>query len=50
MYFSHLPDIPVFPAIFDDVEPYFERSDAAYSDMEFTLSMVLHSMNLGKFF
>ena len=50
MYFSHLPDIPVFPATFDDVEPYFERSDAAYSDMEFTLSMVLHNMNLGKFF
>jgi hypothetical protein len=46
MYFSRSPDISVFPAIFDDVEPYFERSDAAYSDMEFTLSMALHNINL----
>lgn len=46
MYFSYLPDILVFPTIFDDVELYFERSDAAYSDMEFMLSMAPHNISL----
>ena len=36
-FFTQLPEIPIFPGIFDIVEPHLARKEAARYDMERTM-------------